>query len=115
MKNLVFILISLFICSCSWNEDLNDYYSPKNNDRPNAYEYFWYYNHDLFYKANSCQLVGKFINNGNNLSDHYINKQYKIYNDTIYVKKRSLEPNHDIFEGIIFINDIEHFVNIKLN
>ena len=107
----VILTLPLLICSCCWENNLNDEYN-KPNIR--SVDYFWYYNKELFHGEDYCQLIGRIINEDNESSGQYINKRCSIYNDTIYVKRRYIKPEYNIFEGTIYINYNEHNVNIKL-
>ena len=112
MKKIFFILISFLICSCYWSNNLND---DRHDYSSRSSKYFWYYDHELFNDVEYCQLIGILTDESNDPIDvQYINKQCKIYNDTIYIKKRTIKPEYNVFEGIIYINDIEYNVNIKL-
>lgn len=113
MKHLIFIFFALLLSSCYWDEDLNNYNTYNSKQSRNVVN-FWYYNDTLFKNHEYCQLIGTFENDTIN-EYHYVNRRCMIYNDTIYPKPRYVGPNNTIFNGIIIIDSIEHFVNIKLN
>ena len=100
MKKILFILVFI-LSSCYCSIDLNDINVKSNNTR--ADEYYWYYDPQLFYNVDTCQVVGTLSNNINN--DWQINRRCIIYNDTIYIVKRYIAKDHNIFDGVIYIKD----------
>ena len=126
MRKLLFIFTLLLLCSCYKNVDLNDYDEYYKGKRPNPSEYFWYYDKELFKNAESCQLVGEFVY-PNCPQIHYANRNCIIYDYTIYPTRKNInsedsthtcfycKKEHNIYQGRIIINNVEHFVKIKLN
>ena len=101
MKKLFFLLVILLSsCYCDW--DLNNY--PKPTTR--ADEYYWYYNSELFYNRDSCQVIGVLTSNYDNES-YNINRRCKVYNDTIYIEKRRIAGHHNYFKGVILLKNQE--------
>ncbi len=104
MKKILFILIILF-SSCHWCIDLNDY--SQFNINTKAEEYYWYYDPQLFHNIDTCQVVGALSNNINN--DWQINKKCLVHNDTVYIIKRYIAKDYNIFDGVIYIKDKKPF------
>ena len=108
MKNFLFILLmSCLITSCYWGMDLNDYSESKQN-KIFQDEYYWYYNKELFTDADSCYVVG-IIKNIYDDKTFAINRQIPICNDTIYVIKKYIAGQSNIFDGVIYIKNKEPF------
>ena len=122
MKRLLYILLTLFstllLTSCYWNDDLSDYTDNSKSNRPDAYHYFWYYNPDLFKDVEYCQVIGRYelsVPSSDDDYGHYTNQRFTVYHDTIYLKKRTMFPEYNYFNGSIIIGDNEFRYRIKLN
>jgi hypothetical protein len=122
MKRLLYILLTLFstllLTSCSWSDDLNEYTDDSRSNRPDAYYYFWYYNPDLFKDVEYCQVIGRYELSDPSSDDdygYYTNQRCYVYDDTIFLKKRTLFPDHIYFNGSIIIDDNEFQYRFKLN
>jgi hypothetical protein len=122
MKRLLYIFVTLFstllLTSCSWSDDLNEYTDDLHSNRPDAYHYFWYYNPDLFKDVEYCQVIGRyelFDPSSDDNYGHYTNQRCTVYHDTIYLKKRTMFPEYNYFNGSIIIGDNEFYYRFKLN
>jgi hypothetical protein len=122
MKRLLYILLTLFstllLTSCYWNDELSDYTDNSKSNRPDAYHYFWYYNPDLFKDVEYCQVIGRyelFDPSSDDNYGHYTNQRCTVYHDTIYLKKRTMFPEYNYFNGSIIIDDNEFQYRFKLN
>jgi len=122
MKRLLYILLTLFstllLTSCYWNDELSDYTDNSKSNRPDAYHYFWYYNPDLFKDVEYCQVIGRYelsVPSSDDDYGHYTNQRCTVYHDTIYLKKRTMFPEYNYFNGSIIIGDNEFRYRIKLN
>ena len=122
MKRLLYIfvtfIITLLLTSCYWSDDLNEYTDDSHSNRPDAYHYFWYYNPDLFKDVEYCQVIGRyelFDPSSDDNYGHYTNQRCTVYHDTIYLKKRTMFPEYNYFNGSIIIDDNEFQYRFKLN
>ena len=107
----IFILLTLSLCSCYWKDD-SGIASPGNNSDFRQDEFYWYYNHELFNGVDSCYIVGTLETDYEVTYSFSINQQCKIYNDTIYVIKRNIAENKNIFNGVIYIKNKEPYILI---
>ena len=123
MKRLLYIFVTLIfstllLTSCYWNDDLSDYTDNSKSNRPDAYHYFWYYNPDLFKDVEYCQVIGRYelsVSSSDDDYGHYTNQRCTVYHDTIYLKKRTMFPEYNYFNGSIIIDDNEFQYRFKLN
>ena len=107
MKKFLVILFCLILSSCYWKTDLNVYPKPEIKIS-SADEYYWYYNTELFTGIDSCYVVGT-LESKYNEEKYQINRQVPICNDTIYVIKKYIADQNNIFNGVIYIKDKEPF------
>lgn len=105
------LLLSFFISlnSCYKDEDLNTYEKKLTKQE----EYFWFYDHQMLANADTVQLIGILESKDSNVK-HYVNRSCKVYNDTIYIIKKSIYPTHNRYKGLIRANKIEYGINIIL-
>lgn len=105
----LFMLLTLSLCSCYWKNGEN-VATPKKHTETQQTEFYWYYNHDLFNGIDSCYVVGTLETEYETTYSFNINHQCKIYNDTIYVVKRHIAEEKNVFKGVIYIKDKEPFI-----
>ena len=122
MKRLLYIFVTfistLLLTSCYWSDDLSDYTDNPKLNRPDAYRYFWYYDPILFKDVEYCQVIGRYESADPTADDdygHYTNRRCIVYDDTIFLKKRTLFPDHIYFNGTIVIDNNKFQYRIKLN
>ena len=102
------LLLVLYGCSCSWGPDIEGF----DAGMTRADEYYWLYSPDMFYRADSCYVVGVLENQYMTIS---INHRCKVYNDTIYVIKKKIAGQNRIFNGMIYTKEHQFQIRTLLN
>ncbi len=97
MKKILFVLVFV-LSSCYWSNDL----TPDSQITYQSDEYYWYYNNSIFKGVDSCQVVGVLKNKFTD-DMRQINHKCAISNDTIYIIKKYIAKENNIFDGVFYI------------